>query len=71
MNKKLDFFNSIPCLSSLPRRSLQKIIYNFEKKKFTHGQLVYKIGQESKYFYIVAKGEFELYKGLAKSEPEE
>ncbi len=57
-NKKLDFFNSVPVFGSLNRRLLQKMTYNSSKVKFKYGQIVYRVGEESEFFYVVYRGEF-------------
>ena len=62
LNRKVDFFISIPMFSDWTRGAIEKLTYYFKSKEFKRNHYLYRQGDPCDYWYIVAGGEFEATK---------
>ncbi|KAJ3107471.1 hypothetical protein HDU97_004067 [Phlyctochytrium planicorne] len=56
------FIRRMPVFSTWSRSSLMSIVGNMKIKKFQHGEVIYKQGDELKWFYIVKSGHVSVQK---------
>jgi len=61
LNKKIDFFKSLPLFSSLTRDAVGKITYFFTVKNLIRNEYLFKQGDTCSHCYIVINGEFDAY----------
>ena len=60
LNRKIDFFKSIPIFSELTRDAIAKFTYFFHQETIARNACLYHEGDILAYLYIVINGEFEL-----------
>ncbi|CAI2382238.1 unnamed protein product [Moneuplotes crassus] len=62
LNKKIDFFKSLPIFQDWTRIAVGKLTYFFIEKEYLRNFKVYSEGDKTEYIYIVLEGEFEANK---------
>ena len=60
IQKKVDFFKSLPFLNKWTKNQIRKVVYSFNEVDYGRNQTVYQQGEISAYIYIVKEGEFEV-----------
>uniref|UniRef100_A0A7S0NES7 Cyclic nucleotide-binding domain-containing protein n=1 Tax=Hanusia phi TaxID=3032 RepID=A0A7S0NES7_9CRYP len=52
----------VPGFSSISHTNLQKLVFFFEKKKYSEGEIIYRQQDESQFFFVVCEGSVEVIK---------
>jgi len=60
IQKKVDFFKSLPFLHRWTKNQIRKIVYSFNEYYFQRNQTVFHQGDQAQFIYIVKDGEFEV-----------
>ena len=60
LNKKVDFFKSIPIFCELTREQLSPFTYYLKEMELHRNEYLYNEGDKWEYWYIIINGEFEV-----------